>query len=315
VETTALNDKGIGLYHIHGTTDMNTRAIQVKEVAGSLNSSDCFALVTPGGVHLWCGKGANENEKKVATNIANLLKGSRTVKNIEEGKESNEFWAFLGGKAEYSTSKELLEGMKEPRLFQCSTVLGSFKVSEIFNFSQDDLINDDVMILDTFSEVFVWVGHESTKEEKDLSMKTALDYVKNAPDGRSADTPVYRVFAGSEPPNFTCHFYGWDSTKASDFTDPYTKGLGKIQGGSATTEQKGVEKVSESMIGFTDPTKQTYTYAQMSSTTPPANIDPHQKEQYLSDDEFKKVLGITKAEFNNLSKWKKDEAKKKHKLF
>lgn len=32
------------------------------------------------------------------------------------------------------------------------------QVTEIFNFSQDDLLTEDMMVLDTHSEVFVWMG-------------------------------------------------------------------------------------------------------------------------------------------------------------
>lgn len=41
----------------------------------------------------------------------------------------------------------------EPRLFECSNQTGTFKCVEIFDFSQQDLDTDDVMLLDTFSEV------------------------------------------------------------------------------------------------------------------------------------------------------------------
>jgi len=294
---------------------MSTRALQVKEVASSLNSGDCFALLTPGHVYLWCGKGSNKHEKDVAASITNIIKGNRKVDKVEEGTEKDEFWTHLGGKAAYSTSKELEEGTKEPRLFHCSAVHGAFKVTEVFNFSQDDLINDDVMILDTYSEVFVWVGHDSTKEEKDEAMKTALQYVKKAPDGRSPDTPVYRVFAGSEPPNFSCHFHGWDDKKASDFEDPYQKSLNKMSGKSTTDSKSntGVERVTESLIGYLDPTKQSFTFQQLTAGV--KDIDPHQKEQYLSEDEFKSIFKISKTEFNAQSKWKKDSQKKEKKLF
>jgi len=316
--STNLDAKGVALYHIKGTDQLNTRAIQVHPVAASLNAADCFTCLTPQTAYVWCGKGSNAAEKVVAMNIVKILQGSRSVQQIDEDAEPAEFWAALGGKGEYSRTKELEEGVREARLFNCSTVVGSFKVTEIFNFTQDDLINDDVMILDTYTEVFVWVGHDSTKEEKDLAMSTALDYVKKAPDGRSADTPVYRVFAGHEPPNFSCHFFGWDDTKAADFEDPYAKSLQKlgvpvVRKAADSKEETKVERVSADLIGFIDPTKQHFTQAQLIAGV--QNINPAAKEQYLADAEFVALFKMSKDDFNKLSKWKKDEAKKKTKLF
>jgi hypothetical protein len=40
------------------------------------------------------------------------------------------------------------------------------QVTEIFNFSQDDLLPEDVMILDTHGEVFIWIGQCVEPKEK-----------------------------------------------------------------------------------------------------------------------------------------------------
>lgn len=41
----------------------------------------------------------------------------------------------------------------QPRLFECSNKTGRFIVSEITQFTQDDLSEDDVMLLDTWDQV------------------------------------------------------------------------------------------------------------------------------------------------------------------
>jgi len=48
---------------------------------------------------------------------------------------------------------------------------------------------------------------------------------------------------------------------------------------------------------------------------PPSGVDPAQKEQYLNDDDFVKVLGSPRAEFNLLKPWKKNQLKKAAGLF
>lgn len=42
----------------------------------------------------------------------------------------------------------------------------TFQVEEIYNFSQDDLLTEDILILDTHAEVFVWVGQSVDQKEK-----------------------------------------------------------------------------------------------------------------------------------------------------
>jgi len=270
-----------------------------------------------------------------------------------EGEEPAPFWAALGGKGEYPNSKELASGAAEARLFQCTTAkTGAFKVEEMANFSQDDLINDDVMILDSYSEVFVWVGHDSTKEERDNAFKAALDYVKNVNDGRSKDTPVFKVMAGSEPPNFTCHFHGWDDKKALQFDDPYAKALaahaaGTPKGadgkdaktkGDAKPDAKSptaagaskfqvkvspqmvkrvptkVEKVTAADIGYADWHGSKATADEVRGGKV-ANIDPAIKELYVGDSEFNTIFKMDKEAWQKLPAWKRDQAKKTARLF
>jgi len=180
-----------------------------------------------------------------------------------------------------------------------------------------------------FSEVYVWIGHDSTKEEKDSGLQTALDYVKNSPDGRSKDTPVYRVLAGSEPPSFTCHFFGWDDKKANDFEDPYLKSLNKmgqakgvaspkLGGGAAAAAASpsapaALQRVGASDIGFLDPNTNKFTTAQIVAGV--ANMDTSRKEAYLSDDEFMKIFKMDRDKFAAQPKWKQTEEKKKNKMF
>lgn len=41
----------------------------------------------------------------------------------------------------------------QPRLFECSNKTGRFIVTEVTQFTQDDLNEDDVMLLDTWDQV------------------------------------------------------------------------------------------------------------------------------------------------------------------
>lgn len=43
---------------------------------------------------------------------------------------------------------------QQPRLFECSNKTGRFIVTEVTHFAQDDLSEDDVMLLDTWDQVW-----------------------------------------------------------------------------------------------------------------------------------------------------------------
>ncbi|PWZ30756.1 Lipid phosphate phosphatase delta [Zea mays] len=49
-------------------------------------------------------------------------------------------------------------------------------VTEIFNFSQDDLLTEDMMILDTHGEVFIWIGQYVESKEKQKAFDIGQAY-------------------------------------------------------------------------------------------------------------------------------------------
>lgn len=309
-DTDSFDTDGISLFHIKGKTAIDTRAVQVAEVAASLNSGDCFVLLTPDVMYIWNGDGANEVECKTAQVIAEMMKSKRSVETVKEGSEPDAFWTGIGGKGEYPKTKVLEDAEHEPRLFRLTCNVGFFNVEEIFNFVQDDLVNDDVMMLDVHTEIFLWVGGEASRQEKDESMKTAMAYVKKSPT-HDDDTPIFRVSAGFEPPNYTSHFLGWDASKAGELgEDPYLKHLAAM----GIKTDGGPVRVSTSLVGFQKPGGKEYTIDELKGTLP-AGVDPTSKEMYLSDADFEKLFGCAKAAFSALPGWKKTAAKKKSGLF
>ena len=55
-EADSYDTDGVGLYHVKGTSNINTRGVQVEETCASLNSGDCFVLATPNKVYQWNGE-------------------------------------------------------------------------------------------------------------------------------------------------------------------------------------------------------------------------------------------------------------------
>jgi hypothetical protein len=132
---------------------------------------------------------------------------------------------------------------KDARLFSASNATGRFKIEEVDNFVQSDLNDEDVFLLCTFTQLFVWIGSQSNQNEKEEALKVAERFMAEVDDGRDPDIPiirysywlnavccilissyhVIRITAGQEPIIFSCHFLDWDSeyfTK-SVFLDPY----------------------------------------------------------------------------------------------
>lgn len=66
--------------------------------------------------------------------------------------------------------------------------------------------------------------------------------------------------------------------------------------------------------GFLDPATNKFTYEQLKGQFP-AGVKGTMKEYYLSDEEFKKVMGTTVEDYNKLKDWKKQDIKKKVGLF
>ncbi|XP_023272273.1 gelsolin-like [Seriola lalandi dorsalis] len=196
------------LFHIRQSSTKATRAVEVEPTASSLNTNDIFVLKSPKSLILWMGKGANPGEMAAAKHVARLLGGTATE--VEETKEPADFWAALGGKKDYQTSRTLQKTVKPPRLFGCSNKTGRLIAEEVpGDFTQMDLAIDDVMVLDTWDQIFVWVGAEANETEKSGSLKIAQDYVNSDPSGRRG-TPITTIKQGEEPFSFTGWFHAWD---------------------------------------------------------------------------------------------------------
>jgi len=334
---------GINLFHIKGTNAQNVRAVQVTELASSLNSGDVFLLRTPEVLFAWFGNGANADERSSGLKVAELLKSktaSKSIAEVSEGQEPAEFWQALGGEQSYPSTRELAEAPRNPRLFQGSNSSGTFKLEEVFDFAQDDLDNDDVFLLDVFTELFVWLGRNSNETERKLALSLAEKYVLAANDGRASDVPISVVSSGSESPMFTAAFLGWDHDKAQEFEDPYEKKMRAIAAEKAkasepktvalkptpnapkaadtpqASPQASPRPVSPSppAAGYLDPTANRFPLADLQAGAPPG-VDPKNRELYLSDEDFKKAFKMDRATYKIQKEWKQEQLKKEAKLW
>lgn len=204
-------ENGPRLFQVKGTNEFNTKATEVRAKAASLNSNDVFLLKTDRACYLWYGKGCNGDEREMAKAVANVL--SRHDKRVAmEGQEPAEFWVALGGKTPYANDKSLQveEPPHSPRLFECSNQTGRFLMTEVDDFAQCDLDEEDVMLLDTWEEIFLWIGNLANEYESKEAWNSAQEYLRTHPAGRDPDTPISCVKQGHEPLTFTGWFNAWD---------------------------------------------------------------------------------------------------------
>ncbi|XP_048848805.1 adseverin [Brienomyrus brachyistius] len=203
------------LFQVRRNLATITRIAEVEAEAPNLNSNDAYLLKTPQGAgYIWLGKGASEEEECGAQYISDVLQC--TSQRITEGKEPEPFWSALGGKKPYQTSVglESKDVIHSPRLFACSNKTGRFIIEEVpGEFTQEDLAEDDVMLLDVWDQLFIWIGKDANEVERTESVKSAKTYIETDPAGRDQDTPVVIVKQGHEPPTFTGWFLGWDASR------------------------------------------------------------------------------------------------------
>ncbi|XP_069012200.1 advillin isoform X2 [Embiotoca jacksoni] len=307
----------VRLFQVHGSDPTNTKTIEVPALAASLNSNDVFLLKSQSGIYLWCGKGSSGDERAMAKQVsAVIIQGSQRVceEIVAEGQESLEFWELLGGKAPYASDKKLQQMVldHQPRLFECSNKTGRFITTEVTQFIQEDLSEDDIMLLDTWDQVFLWIGKEANEVERKEAVVTSQEYLRTHPGNRDPDTPIVLIKQGFEPPTFTGWFVGWDPSKWSGGKS-YEELKRELGDGAAPVTLQEQDCVEQSQTNF--PSFPPDTLINKSSSELPEGVDPSQKERYLSDSDFSSVFGITKDAFVTLPPWKQLSMKKEKGMF
>jgi len=297
------------MFDIRAKADGSVRAVQVEARGASLNSNSLFIIDSPKKLAVWVGKYSGEEEVELAKEMIAYTAGSRgDPAIISEGSEPVAFWDAIGGEEPYYTGpKETSSGVRiPPRLFQCSMISGRFTVDEIVHFEQEDLDENDVMLLDTYDEIFIWIGRTSREWEKQEAMKTAYLYLESDPTGRTPEnTLIICLRQGFEPPQFTGCFHTWDNNMWSE--GKTFKELMEEVG----QENAGINLLEDEVKKYTS----TYPLDVLQRTDPPEGVDPTKKEMYLSDEDFQDVFGMSKDDFLTYPQWKRDNMRKEHGLF
>ncbi|XP_062813792.1 supervillin isoform X29 [Anolis carolinensis] len=183
--------KKLMLLQIKGRRHVQTRLVEPR--ATSLNSGDCFLLLTPHYCFLWVGEFANVIEKAKASELATLIQTKRElgcrasyVQTIEEGINTHthaakDFWKLLGGQTSYQSAGR----PEEDEMYEAAII----ETNCIYRLVDDKLIPDDdywgkmpkctllnskeVLVFDFGSEVYVWHGKEVTLGQRKVAFQLA----------------------------------------------------------------------------------------------------------------------------------------------
>ncbi|RWW34763.1 hypothetical protein GW17_00000459 [Ensete ventricosum] len=123
--------------------------------------------------------------------------------------------------------------------FVCNLYL---QVTEVFNYSQDDLLTEDMLVLDTHAEVFIWIGQSVDSKEKQKAFDIGQVF---GVQGNSFQKKLLHLFGNAMHASEVC-FY-------SAKTDGVGSELGASLGLSPEKEvTEGDGTISESTISDTE---------------------------------------------------------------
>ncbi len=134
---------------------------KVEYKTSSLNSNDAFVISYENSnkFYVWYGKGSTGDEREAAKSLVIAHKKEPEI--VIESQEKEDFWkVFPDGKQAYHSEKRLQnsESLNICRLFEITNVSGRIGVNEIYQFTQEDLNTNEVMLLDAWDSMFIWIG-------------------------------------------------------------------------------------------------------------------------------------------------------------
>ncbi|XP_039142174.1 villin-5-like isoform X1 [Dioscorea cayenensis subsp. rotundata] len=244
------SEDSLALFRVQGSGPDNMQAIQVEPVASSLNSSYCYILHSGSSVFTWSGTLTTPEDQELAERQLDVIKPNIQSRQQKEGTESELFWSLLGGKSEYPSQKVSKEPEYDPHLFSCTFLKGNLKVTEVFHFTQDDLMTEDIFILDCQTDIFVWVGQNVDSKNKLQAFKIGEKYLECdfLLEKLPRETPIFVVMEGSEPQFFT-RFFIWDSAKATMHGNSFQRKLAIVKNGVTPTSDKPKRRAPASYGG------------------------------------------------------------------
>ncbi|KAG6587739.1 Villin-4, partial [Cucurbita argyrosperma subsp. sororia] len=222
------------------------RVVHVKEVTfarSSLTHDDIFILDTKSKIFQFNGSNSSIQERAKALEVVQYIKdtyhdGRCGVAAIEDGKlmadvDTGEFWGLFGGFAPLpkrvgSEGDKMVDS--HPIKLLC-VEKGNRESVEADSIARELLDTNKCYILDSGAEVFVWMGRNTSLDERKGASRAAEELVSD-PD--RPQSHIMRVIEGYEPIIFRAKFDSWPETTDVGVSED---GRGKV---AALLKRRGV---------------------------------------------------------------------------
>lgn len=165
------------------------RAIIVEEeqcVRASLNHRDSFIVQIGRKIFVWDGDSASPFVKQAANSKAEQMESESNGELTVHREITPDFWEGLGGEGDITAADavgaEVEADFGEGVMYeiQVSDADRSLTVKEVArgDLHRSQLVSTGVMMVDTRTEIFLWLGKECSKVEKATCWHTAINYLK-----------------------------------------------------------------------------------------------------------------------------------------
>lgn len=199
------------LLHVKGANMKRMVVRECPEISyKALNHGDVFILDTAMTIYQWNGNEAGVMEKAKGAEVARAIddqrKGIPAVVVVEGDADEPDFFKALGGKGPIRSAAEggadKLATSFEKKLFRLSDASGEMTFDKVATgtVKKGDFDGNDVFVFDCGTEIFVWVGKGSSRDERRGGLQYAQDYLRKY--DRPIFLPITRVLEGSESSYF-----------------------------------------------------------------------------------------------------------------
>lgn len=301
---------------VTGNSTFTSRATQINHKT-TFSSKDCMIVKCYDAVWLWCGQSSTGDAREAAKGIGGTL-GDCVL--AMESNEPEDFWISLPDQWK-NKFRNLPNGdelgyhfnvdKERVRLFVCSVIQGSIKFDQIIAFGQTDLRPEDVFVLDIDCMLYVWIGAASNiRSGQFSSQQIAETYRSDSPLTRNKSMAVAIIQQGFEPSSFVGFFDHWNY-KMWNLNQSFDDQIAHLTKTSTPSNVKPKQQDCD----FDRYPKYPLDVLRSEIDQLPDSVDPKRKEIHLTNDDFVSIFEMDFSEFETLPNWKKQELKKKFKLF